>query len=102
MNKQSFGSQLRQLRLEAGLSQEALADRAGLSTASISAYEGNRRRRPYPHTLLALAAALGLTPAQQDAFVAGVSIRCERKPPATPPREAEASAVAPREHKALE
>jgi transcriptional regulator with XRE-family HTH domain len=61
---QLFGAQLRNLRLQAGLSQDILAARAGISAASIAAYERNRRRRPYPHTLMALASALGLTPAE--------------------------------------
>jgi transcriptional regulator with XRE-family HTH domain len=58
----SFGSELRRLRLLAGLSQEMLAERAGLSTASIAAYERNRRRRPYANTLASLATALELAP----------------------------------------
>lgn len=65
----SFGSELRRLRLLAGLSQEMLAERAGLSTASIAAYERNRRRRPYANTLASLATALELAPAERAAFM---------------------------------
>ena len=41
------------------VSQEELAERAGLSTHAISALERGTRTRPYPHTLRSLAAALG-------------------------------------------
>ncbi len=44
----------------AGLTQEELAARAGLTANTIAALERGRRRRPYPHTVRALAAALGL------------------------------------------
>jgi predicted ATPase/transcriptional regulator with XRE-family HTH domain len=55
-----FGERLRRLRVAAGLSQEALAERAGLSVQAIGALETGKRRRPYPHTVAALADALGL------------------------------------------
>jgi transcriptional regulator with XRE-family HTH domain len=73
MDQQAFGNQLRKLRRQAGLSQEILAERAGVSVASIAAYERNRRLRPYPHTLRALASALGLTPDEQAALLDSVS-----------------------------
>ena len=60
-SRASFGERLRRLRVAAGLSQEALAERAGLSAQAIGALETGKRRRPYPHTIAALAAALGLT-----------------------------------------
>ena len=50
----SFGSRLRQLREAAGLSQEELAERAGLSSHAVSALERGTRTRPYPHTVRAL------------------------------------------------
>ena len=56
-----FSEQLRQLRQAAGLTQEELAERAGLSVKAISALERGRRQRPYPHTVRALADALGLS-----------------------------------------
>ncbi len=59
-----FGEHLRRFRVAAGLSQEALAERAGLSVQAIGALETGKRRRPYPHTVAALAEALGL--ATQD------------------------------------
>ncbi len=51
-----------------------LAQRAGLSTASIAAYERGRRQRPYANTLAALATALELTPARRSAFMANGSL----------------------------
>ncbi|MCK9825981.1 helix-turn-helix domain-containing protein [Nocardioides cavernae] len=48
---------LRALREAAGLSQEELAERAGLSPHAISALERGTRTRPYPHTLRSLATA---------------------------------------------
>jgi transcriptional regulator with XRE-family HTH domain len=66
----TVGPLLRRLRLRAGLSQEALAERAGLSQAAIGALEQGLRRRPRPHTVSALAAALGLPPTERDALLA--------------------------------
>ena len=57
------GKRLRQLRHQRGLSQERLADRAGISTATV----GRLERHPHPscrgRTLARLAAALGERPA---------------------------------------
>jgi len=58
----SFGSYLRRLRVERGLSQEALAERAGLASTTIASLEAGRRRRLYPSTLSALAEALSIPP----------------------------------------
>ena len=43
-----FGRLLRRHRLTAGLSQEALAERAGLSARSVAALEAGRRETPVP------------------------------------------------------
>jgi len=56
---------VRRLRLRAGLTQEALAERAGLTVDTVGALERGRRRRLYPHTAHALADALGLTEAER-------------------------------------
>lgn len=56
-----FGEHLRRMRVAAGLSQEALAERAGLSVQAIGALETGKRRRPYPNTVSALADALRLS-----------------------------------------
>jgi predicted ATPase/DNA-binding XRE family transcriptional regulator len=57
----TFASVLRRYRLDAGLSQEDLAERARLSSVSISALERGTRRAPYRATVAALAQALALT-----------------------------------------
>jgi predicted ATPase/transcriptional regulator with XRE-family HTH domain len=67
----SFGAQLRVLRARAGLTQEALAERAGLGVATLKALEGDQRQRPHPQTLALLADALGLTPEDRDALLHG-------------------------------
>jgi predicted ATPase/DNA-binding XRE family transcriptional regulator len=55
-----FGGLLRRHRREAGLSQEKLAELAGLSVDAIAALERGRRRAPRAHTLRLLADALRL------------------------------------------
>ena len=64
-----FGVRLRQLRERAGLTQEDLAVRAGVTAKGIAALERGRRQRPYPHTVAALADALGLAGAERAAFM---------------------------------
>ena len=64
----TFGQQLRRWRLQRGLSQEALAERAGLTPRAIAALEGGGRRRPYPRTVEALAEALRLAGHERAAF----------------------------------
>jgi predicted ATPase/DNA-binding XRE family transcriptional regulator len=60
MNDRAFGELLRELRCAAGLSQEALAERARLSPGAISTLERSARRAPQQQTLALLAAALAL------------------------------------------
>lgn len=66
----SFGAQLRQLRVAAGLTQEELAERAGLTANAIGAVERGGRRHPYPRTIKVLADALSLSPAERAALSA--------------------------------
>ena len=56
----SFGAHLRRLREEAGLMQEELASRAGLTSHAVSALERGHRKRTYTQTVRSLAEALGL------------------------------------------
>ncbi len=56
----SFGSLLRQLRLERRLSQEELAERARMSVAAISAIERGSRQAPYRSTVDLLADGLAI------------------------------------------
>jgi len=65
-----FGERLRALRLAARLTQEELAERAGLTAAGISAIERGIRQRAYPRTVTALADALGLAGQGREAFTA--------------------------------
>jgi len=56
-----FGTALRRLRERSGLTQEQLAERAGLSPRAVRALERGERMHPYPHTLRALTDALGVS-----------------------------------------
>ena len=65
-NENSFGAVLRRLRKSRSLTQEELAERAGISVKAVSALERGERQRPYPHTVRALAAALDLDDADRE------------------------------------
>lgn len=64
-SSQSFGDLLRRQRLAAGLTQEELADLAGLSVRGLSDLERGARRAPRRETLLLLAEALHLSEEQR-------------------------------------
>jgi predicted ATPase/transcriptional regulator with XRE-family HTH domain len=70
-----FGEVLRRFRERAGLSQEELAERAGLTANGIGALERGDRQRPYPQTVRALADALGLSDAERTTLTAAVQRR---------------------------
>ena len=70
-----FGDLLRQHRLALGLTQEALAERAGLSKRGISDLERGARTRPQRESLHLLAEALGLSGLSRAAFVAAARRR---------------------------
>jgi transcriptional regulator with XRE-family HTH domain len=57
---ESFAAMLRRLRERAGLTQEQLAEQAGLSANAVSSLERGTRKHPYPHTVRVLAEALAL------------------------------------------
>ena len=82
-----FGERLRRLREAAGLTQEQLADRAGLTANGIAALERGRRRRPYPHTIRALADALALSAEERGELIGMVPRQQGRSdpPPTTSP-----------------
>jgi predicted ATPase/DNA-binding XRE family transcriptional regulator len=69
----AFGTWLRSRREAAGLTQEALAELSGLQAKTIAALERGRRQRPYPHTIRALAAALGLDAKELEALLAAIA-----------------------------
>ncbi|HEX2037791.1 MAG TPA: helix-turn-helix transcriptional regulator, partial [Chloroflexota bacterium] len=75
---ESFGTLLRRYRLAAGLSQEALAERARLSPVAISALERGARRSPYRTTVQLLVQALEL--AAGDAEALAGAARPSRRP----------------------
>jgi predicted ATPase/transcriptional regulator with XRE-family HTH domain len=64
-----FGALLRRYRVTAGLSQEALAERAGLSRRGIADLERGARTSPYGETIRRLADALGLDPVERAALL---------------------------------
>jgi predicted ATPase len=66
----TFGQLLREFRRRAGLTQAALAERAGLSARGIADLERGLRRFPYADTVEHLAEALELDSAERAAFEA--------------------------------
>src|SRR5215472_12861870 len=70
----TFGILLKRLRLAAGLSQEALAERARMSSQAISALERGVRRTPYRDTVALLCDALALSEADRAAL-SGAAVR---------------------------
>ena len=69
----TFAEVLRQLRTAASLSQEDLAERAGLSLRGISDLERGLRRAPHLSTVRMLADALALCPADRQAVGRGTT-----------------------------
>lgn len=80
--QQVFGDLLRRYREAAGLSQEALAERAQMSVRGLI-YLERGRRRPYPHTVHRLGEALALSRAECAALAA--SARRDMSPPEESP-----------------
>jgi predicted ATPase/DNA-binding CsgD family transcriptional regulator/DNA-binding XRE family transcriptional regulator len=71
-SRDPFAVRLRRHREAAGLTQEELAERAGLTAKGISALERAERRRPYPQTVRALASALALSDEERADLIASV------------------------------
>ncbi|WP_062386619.1 ATP-binding protein [Demequina iriomotensis] len=67
-----FGAALRRLREERALTQEELAARSGITAKAIGVLERGERRRPYPHTVRALADALDLAGDARASLIAAV------------------------------
>lgn len=76
----TFGSELRRFRQRAGLTQEGLAIKAGLSCDAVGALERGERTHPYPHTVQVLANALGLAQHEYVAFVVAAHARTRGSP----------------------
>jgi tetratricopeptide (TPR) repeat protein/transcriptional regulator with XRE-family HTH domain len=64
-----FGRLLREYRLGAGMTQEELAERSGLSARAVADMERGRTRRPYRRSVQALADALRLPRPQRELLV---------------------------------
>ncbi len=84
----SVGDLLRRFRVAAGLTQEALAERARVSPDTIAALEQGRRRAPRLSTVTEIANALGLGPSERAALAnaaAGIEPPIPDLKPPTPP-----------------
>ena len=68
-----FGALLRQLRCDAGMTQQELAERAKLSVEAISQLERGIRTRPQRQTVALLGSALDLSPEQKTIFASAIS-----------------------------
>jgi predicted ATPase/DNA-binding XRE family transcriptional regulator len=75
-----FGDLLRKLRVASGLSQEELAERAGLSARGLSDLERGLHRAPHRDTAQRLADALELGATERAALLAGRSSRVRIAP----------------------
>ncbi|GHO56247.1 ATP-binding protein [Ktedonobacter robiniae] len=85
MKTPSFGALLKQYRIAAGLSQEALAERANISTRAISDLERGINRAPRSDTLNALLQALTLSEERRQALIDSArSITATDSAPASP------------------
>lgn len=81
-DRSSFGALLREFRLAAGLSQEALAERAAMSADGISALERGINKAPQRETLALLLAALQLDPQQRQGIEAAAKRPSRPRPSA--------------------
>ncbi len=75
MTSTGLGARLRDCRVAAGLSQQELAERSGLSVRAVSNMERGRTRWPYRDSLARLADALGLSGAERAGFLAAAPRR---------------------------
>lgn len=80
----TFGTLLRRYRLAAGLTQEELAERSGLSARGISDLERGERTRPHRGTIEMLSDALGLEADERTALAAAARSRPAPREPARP------------------
>jgi transcriptional regulator with XRE-family HTH domain len=82
----SFAALLKRQRLAAGLTQEALAERAGLSAKAVSDLERDPGRSPRLATVTLLADALGAGPEQRAELLAAARRPTRRARTARPGR----------------
>jgi transcriptional regulator with XRE-family HTH domain len=69
-SERSAGARLRDARQAAGMTQEELAARSGLSVRAIGDLERERTRRPYPRSIRLLVSTLGLPQSVSDELIA--------------------------------
>src|SRR5829696_1905811 len=81
----ALAAYVRARRVRAGLSQEALAERAGLTIDTVGRLERGLRRRLFPQTVRALADALDLRDAERDTLTALASGRVDAAGPSSVP-----------------
>src|SRR5215813_11207277 len=79
-----FAALLKQYRLEAGLTQEALAERAHLSRGAVSTLERGERLAPRKDTVALLATALRLASDQLNTLLAAAVRPSRPRPPRLP------------------
>jgi len=94
----TLGEFLRRHRLAAGLSQEALAERATMSVEAISALERGARQAPRPETVALLADALKLSQEDRVAFAGAVPRRHGPRNTLGPARPALSTGPRPHAH----
>src|SRR5687768_8026568 len=73
--REAFARRLRRLRIAAGLTQQELAERAGVSIRAISDLEREINERPRRDTAAMLADGLRLASAEREAFLAAAQPR---------------------------
>lgn len=93
-NRTALSAQLRAYRQTAGLSQQELADRSGLSVRAVSDMERGRTQWPYRESLTRLADALELQETARAEFLAAAPRRLGRQLPAGTPALADGAAAA--------
>ncbi|WP_238158367.1 helix-turn-helix domain-containing protein [Kribbella voronezhensis] len=92
LTEEDLGALLRRYRTGAGLTQAALAEKAGLSEQAVSLLERGSRRRPRIETIRALGTALGLDDAAVETLaLAARGARRGQPVPKEPPVEPAAS-----------
>ena len=75
-----FGALLQRHRHAAGLSQQELAELAGLSRRGISDLERGVHQSPYPETVRRLADAMQLDQPERAAFLASAHLHASLRP----------------------
>jgi tetratricopeptide (TPR) repeat protein/transcriptional regulator with XRE-family HTH domain len=97
LSTETLGDLLRGYRTGAGLTQAALAEKAGLSEQAISMLERGSRKRPRTETLQAIAAALGLDAESAERLSSAArGSRRKLSSPSTPSAD-EVATVVPRQ-----